>query len=311
MTVKFGFSLVVRGADATPQTFAAMAERAETLELDSLWLSAHVILPPQVKSGYVLIPGRMHPEHWKECYWEPFTVMSYLAAITRRVRIGTSVLVLPMHNPFEVAKQVAEVDQLSGGRVIFGIGVGWFEEEFEVLGRSFRNRGRRTDEALELMQHLWRDEPVSFEGRYYACENAHFRPKPVQQPRPPIWVAGRSEAALRRTARYGDCFHPVRPSYEYMQECRRDLDRMLEEEGREPGSVALAAKLPVVFRDQPASGEEPPTIGSPQAIADALKRFHELGSSHFVLDVAPETRQVALDTMERFAQEVRPKLEGL
>jgi probable F420-dependent oxidoreductase len=305
---KFGFSLVVRGNDATPDTFAAIAERAEALALDSLWLSAHVILPPQVKSGYVLIPGRSHPEHWKERYWEPFTVMSYLAGLTSKLTLGTSVLVLPQHNPFEVAKQVAEVDQLTGGRVIFGIGVGWFEEEFEVLGQDFKNRGKRTDEALELMQRLWRDEPVTFKGRYYACENARFAPKPVQQPRPPIWVAGRSKAALRRTARYADAFHPVRPSFEYMVECRRDLDRMLAEEGRKPEAVQLAAKLPIVFRNEPAGADEPPTIGTPQAIVDALKRYQELGSSHFVLDVVPEKRQVALDTMERFAQEVRPKL---
>ena len=306
--MKFGFSLVVRGNDATPETFTAIAERAEALELDSLWLSAHVVLPPQVKSGYVLIPGRMHPDHWRDCYWEPFTIMSYLSAITNKVQLGTSVLVLPQHNPFEVAKQVAEVDQLSGGRFIFGIGVGWFEEEFEVLGQNFRNRGRRTDEALELMQCLWRDEPVTYKGRYYSCEDASFTPKPVQQPRPPIWVAGASEAALRRTARFADMFHPVRPSYEYMRQCRADLDRLLVEEGRRPEDVGIAVKTPVVFRDDPAGQDEPPTIGKPQAIIDALKRYQDLGSSHFVLDVVPEERQVALDTMERFAQEIRPKL---
>jgi probable F420-dependent oxidoreductase len=306
--MKFGFSLVVRGKDATPDTFAAIAERAEALELDSLWLSAHVILPPQVKSGYVLIPGRMHPDHWRECYWEPFTVLGYLAGITSRLTLGTSVVVLPMHNPFEVAKQVAEVDQLSGGRFVFGIGVGWFEEEFQVLGRNFRNRGRRTDEALALMQRLWSDDPVSFDGEFYSCTDASFKPKPVQRPRPPIWVAGRSRAALRRAARFGDAFHPVRPSYEYMRELRVDLDRLLEEEGRAPGSVQIAAKLPLVFQEGPGAAEDPPTIGTVPAIVDAIRRYHELGSSHFVLDVVPENRRTALDTMERFAQEVRPKL---
>jgi probable F420-dependent oxidoreductase len=255
-----------------------------------------------------MIPGRMHPEHWKECYWEPFTVMSYLAGITSRITLGTSVVVLPMHNPFEVAKQVAEVDQLSGGRFVFGVGVGWFEEEFEVLNQDYRNRGRRTDEALELMQHLWRDEPVTFKGRYYACENAHFGPKPVQRPRPPIWVAGRSRAALERTVRYGDAFHPARPTYEYMAEARAELDQLLAEQGRDPASVAISVKLPLVFRDAPAAGDEPPTLGKPAAIVDALRRYQELGASHFVLDIMPETRQVALDTMERFVQEVRPKL---
>jgi len=227
--MKFGFSLVVRGNDATPETFAAIAERSEALGLDSLWLSAHVILPPQVKSGYVLIPGRMHPEHWKERYWEPFTVMSYLAGITSRITLGTSVVVLPMHNPFELAKQVAEVDQLSGGRFVFGVGVGWFEEEFEVLNQDFGNRGRRTDEALQLMQHLWRDEPVTFKGRYYSRENAHFGPKPVQRPRPPIWVVGQSKESIDATLARG--FNLVSGGFgvsiERLREFRQHLDGIL------------------------------------------------------------------------------------
>ena len=207
--MKFGFSLVVRGKDATPDTFARMAERAEALELNSLWCSAHVILPPQVKSGYVLIPGLKHSEHWRERYWEPFTVLSYLAGLTSKIQLGTSVVVMPMHHPFELAKQVAEVDQLSGGRIVFGIGVGWFEEEFEVLGQDFHNRGARTNEGLELMKVLWSDDPVTFKGKHYSVENASFAPKPVQQPSPPIWIAGGSKAALKRTARYGDAWHPA------------------------------------------------------------------------------------------------------
>ena len=306
--MKYGFSLVVRGQDANPDTFAAIAERAEALNLDSLWLSAHVILPPQTKSGYVLIPGRMHPEHWKDNYWEPFTVLGYLAALTSKITLGTSVVVLPMHNPFELAKQVAEVDQLSKGRFIFGIGVGWFEEEFEVLGPAFHNRGKRTDEALELMHKLWSEEPVTFNGEFYKVSEGSFRPKPVQQPGPPIWVAGGSRAALRRTARFGDAFHPVRPSYDFMSEARAELDVLLAEYGRRPEAVEITVKTPLSFQSAKADPQDAPTIGTPQAITDSLRRYQELGASHFVLDFVPETLQTALDTMERFAQEVRPKL---
>ncbi len=308
MSMKFGFSLVVRGKDATPETFVQMAERSEALALDSLWCSAHVIVPPQHKSGYTLIPGLKHPEHWKEGYWEPFTVLSYLAAQTSRLQLGTSVVVMPMHNPFELAKQVAEVDQLSGGRFVFGIGVGWFEEEFEVLGQNFHNRGARTNEGLELMRALWGDDPVTFKGKHYRVENACFAPKPAQKPSPPIWVAGGSKAAMRRAARYGDAWHPVRPSFEDSRSAIAELDGYLEQEGRAPGSVEIAVKCPVVFQSGPAGADQPPTWGRPRDIADAIKRYRDLGASHFVLDVVPETRAVALDTMERFAQEVRPHL---
>lgn len=306
--MKFGFSLVVRGADATPETFSRMAERAEALELDSLWLSAHVILPPQLKSGYLLIPGRKHAEHWKECYWEPFTVLGYLAARTTRLTLGTSVSIVPMHNPFELAKQVAEVDRLSGGRFVFGIGVGWFEDEFEVLGQAFHNRGARTDEALELMRALWAPDPVSFAGRHYRVADAYFSPKPVQRPGPPIWVAGGSDAAIRRAARYGDAWHPVRASFESLEKGRALLEREVAAAGRPPGSVSLALKMPLVFRDDPPGEDRFPTEGRVQDIVAGIERYRELGATHFVFDPVPETLASALDTMQRFADEVRPRL---
>jgi probable F420-dependent oxidoreductase len=303
--MKFGFSLVVRGNDATPDAFAQIAERAEALDIDSLWCSAHIILPPQVKSGYVLIPGRKHPD-----YWEPFTVLSFLAGLTRKVTLGTSVVIVPMHNPIELAKQVAEVDQLSGGRFVFGIGVGWFEEEFEVLGQDFHNRGARTDEAMALMKALWSDDPVSFEGRHYSVDRACFSPKPLQKPSPPIWVAGGSKVALKRAARIADAWHPVRPTFEYLHDARAELDRYLGEVGREPGSVEIAVKLPLIFQDGPPGADQPPTQGRPSDIVDAIERYREAGASHLVLDFVPESLATALDTMERFAQEVRPALRG-
>jgi probable F420-dependent oxidoreductase len=250
----------------------------------------------------------MHPEHWKERYWEPFTVLSYLAAVTSKITLGTSVVIVPMHNPFELAKQVAEVDQLSGGRFVFGIGVGWFEEEFEVLGQDFHNRGARTDEAIELMKVLWAEDPVSFAGKHYRVENAFFAPKPVQQPSPPIWVAGGSKAALKRAARCADAWHPARPSLENLREARVVLNGYLEEVGRTPESLEIAVKLPLIFQDGPPASGQPPTQGRVTDIVDAIEAYREAGASQLVLDFVPESLATALDTMERFAQEVRPRL---
>jgi len=305
--MKFGFSLVVRGKDATPEAFTQIAERAEALEIDSLWCSSHIILPPQIKSGYAMVPGVQHPEHWKERYWEPFSVLSYLSAKTTRLRLGTSIVVLPMHNPFEIAKQAAEVDQLSSGRFTFGLGVGWFEEEFEVLNQDFHSRGARTNEALALIKTLWTEDPVTFQGRYYQVENAYFGPKPVQQPGPPIWVAGNSKAAMKRAARYADAWHPVRPTLEFLVEAKADLNRYLEEESRNPESLALALKLPLVVENE-ASGTKLSTRGRPADIAAAIEGYRELGASHFVFDLVPEELATTLDTMEQFAQEIRPRL---
>ena len=252
-------------------------------------------------------PGVMFPEHWKQGYWEPFTVISYLAAKTNRMKFGTSIVVLPMHNPFEIAKQVAEVDQLTQGRFMFGLGVGWFEEEFEVLNQDFHNRGVRTNEALELFQALWGPDPVTFKGQYYNVENACFGPKPIQKPGPPIWVAGNSEPALKRAARYADTWHPVRPSFSQLEQSTQKLAIYLEAESRSMKSIEIAIKMPLVVEDT-ASDPEFPTRGRPADIASAIERYRELGTQHFVFDLIPETVDCALTTMECFAQDIRPHL---
>lgn len=306
--MQYGFSLVVRGPDANPDTFARIAERAEQLEIDSLWLSAHIVLPPQRVSDYAMVPGRRHSPDWHDAYWEPFTLLGYLAAQTQRIRLGTSVVVLPMHNPFEIAKFTAQIDQFSRGRFVLGVGVGWFLEEFEVLGQNYRNRGRRTDDALRLMKHLWTSERVSYDGEYYRVEDASFTPKPVQRPHPPLWIAGGADAALRRAAEFGDAWHPVRLTPAALVEARKRLEPHLLAAGRAPASFEIPLKLPLVFGDDAASDDGLPTRGRPADIADGIKRYVDAGATGFVFDFEPERFDTAMDTMERFAQEVRPKL---
>ena len=304
--MKYGCSLIVRGDDATPDTFIKMAERAEAIELDSLWLSAHVVLPPQVKSGYILIPGRPHPPHWRECYWEPFTVLSFLAAHTSRITLGTSVVVLPMHNPFEVAKQVAEVDQLSGGRVhlrdrrgLVRGGVRGPRAELREPGGTHRRRPRAHEEALA-------DDPVTYKGRFYSCEDAAFAPKPVQRPHPPIWVAGASRPACRRAA-------PIRRSVPSGADVAREGGRDAQGAGRPVREVRPCAGLDQDVRQAagglPGRAGRVPDPGHPRQIADGIKRYIDVGAEHFTLDFLPEKVDSALDAMERFAQEVRPKLD--
>lgn len=306
--MKYGFSLIMRGHEATVDAFVKMAQKAEELEIDALWCSAHIIVPPQVNSHYANVPGAKYPDTWKELYWEPVSVLSYLAAHTKKINLGTSITVLPMHNPFEIAKQVAEIDQFSNGRFVFGVGVGWFEEEFEVLGQDFHNRGARTDEALDLMRTLWEPDPVNFEGQFYQVKDAYFAPKPVQEPHPPIWIAGNSKHAMRRAARVGDAWHPVRPDPDTLAASIADLQAMADEAGRAPGSVETAVKCPMLFQDSPPGEGQAPTQGRPQDIIDAIKRYEDAGANYYVFDFVPEAFDMAMETMERFANEVRPKL---
>ncbi len=306
--MKYGFSLIMRGNEARPEAFEAMAEKAEALGFDSLWCSDHLIVPPLKTSRYPGRPDGKFPPIWLERYWEPFTVLSYVAARTRKIALGTSVLILPMRNPIEVAAQVADLDQLARGRFLFGVGVGWFEEEFNALNWPFRERGARTNEGLAVCKALWTQPRPSFKGKFYQFDEVYFDPKPASKPHPPIWIGGNSEAALRRAARHGNAWHPNRPTHAYLEKALGTLQGFLEEAGRSMADITVGVKTMLNFQDGPPGEGQTPTEGRPQEIIDALKRYQDLGAQHITFDFFPESLDNALLTMERFAQEVRPKL---
>ncbi len=306
--MKYGMSIIVRGDDARPATFDAMAEKAEALGLDTLWASDHLIMPPLTVSRY---PGRADgqlPEDWRRTYYQPFSVLGYLAGRTSKVRLGTSVLILPMRNPMEVAAQLAELDQLSGGRVNFGVGVGWYQEEITTLGYGFHDRGKRTNEGLAIIRELWTAERASHQGEMFNFEGVEMGPKAVQDPHPPIYIGGNSAAAMKRTAKYGDVWHPFKVTPDAVAELRPTLAAALEAEGRAAEGFPIAPKVALTFQDGPAAAGQAPTEGRPGDIIDALRRFRDAGATEFCFDIMTETLPVALDTMERFAQEIRDKI---
>lgn len=308
--MQYGFSLIMRGEAATPEAFRQTAAKAEALELDALWCSSHLVMPPLTKSRYAMSADGKLPLAWQQRYWEPWTVLSHLAALTKRIRLGTSVLILPMHHPVEVAALVSDLDQLSGGRFTLGVGVGWYEEEFDLLGWPFRQRGARANEGLALMKALWSQQPVDFQGRFHQIAQAHFGPKPVQKPHPPIWIGGGSEAALRRTALHGDCWHPNRPGIAALRKGKATLARLLQEQGRAPEAVSIAVKAPLLVQSSTPAENPTGTVGRPEDIAGAMLRYRDEGVEEFVFDFVPEELQQALDTLDAFAQEVRPRLEN-
>jgi len=306
--MKFGMSIIVRGDAACPATFDAMAEKAEALEFDTLWASDHLIMPPLTISSY---PGRADgqlPEDWKRTYYQPFSVLGYLAGRTTKIRLGTSVLILPMRNPIEVAAQLAELDQLSRGRISFGVGVGWCQEEITALGHNFHDRGKRTDEGLAIIRELWTTKKATHQGRIYSFEDVEMGPKGAQEPHPPIYVGGNSPVAIRRAAKFGNAWHPFKITPEALAELYPKLTAALEAEGRSSDGFPIALKIALTFQDGPASEGQAPTEGRPSDIIDALRRFQDAGATEFCFDIMTETLPVALDTMERFAQEIRNKL---
>ncbi len=306
--MKFGMSIIVRGDPAGAATFDAMAAKAEEIGLDTLWASDHLIMPALRVSRY---PGRADgqlPDAWKQTYYQPFSVLNYLAGRTTSVRLGTSVLILAMRNPIEIAAQVAELDQLSGGRVDLGIGVGWYREEFEALGRSFERRGAYANEGLAILKALWTETEASFTGEFFQFTETRMGPKPIQRPHPPIYIGGNSPAAIRRTARFGDAWHPYKLTPAALAELRPSLETALAEQGRSASGFPIAPKTALIFQDEPPAPGQEPTVGRPVDIIDALRRYQDAGATEVVFDIVPETLDQALETLDRFAADVRPKL---
>ncbi|MBI3325198.1 MAG: LLM class F420-dependent oxidoreductase [Nitrospinae bacterium] len=304
--MKVGCSLIVRGDDATQPNLLSMAKHAEAWGFDSLWASDHLIIPPLETSRYPGSATGQFPDSWLQRYFEPLAVLNYLAGCTSRIRLGTSVLILPMRNPIETAKEVAGADVLSQGRILFGVGVGWFKEEFGVLKEPFHERGRRTDEYLQICKVLWTQEPATFQGRYYQFKEARFGPKPVQQPHPPILIAGHSPAAIRRAARLGDGWHPFALTPEGLQAVLPQFQAAVKEAGRHIEEIEISVKVRLRFGESP--DPQPPLHGSPEQIIATIKQYEGLGVRHLILDFVPETIDNALATMDRFAREVRPAL---
>ena len=305
--MNFGFSLIMRGKAACPHAFVTMAQQAESLGIDSVWASDHLILPKLTKSLHPHSQTVQYPQAWMENYWESITTLSFLAAKTTTLTLGFSISVLPTHNPIELAKQIACLDQLSHGRVILGTGVGWCEEEYAALGVPFRQRGARANEALALFETLWQQEPASFEGRFYRFAKAYFTPKPLSPKGVPIWVGGNSAAALKRAARYADAYHPICPNLQGIGRLKEKLATFSSQVQRTKPPIKMSIKCPLVFTNTPPE-QHYATQGSTAEVVDALGKMEEYGVSDVVFDLVPETLENALDVMARFARDVRPQL---
>lgn len=317
--MEFGVSLPSRGPLAKPDIVLTIAAKAEALRYSSLFVSDHVVLPASsARSIYPYAPNGRLPGGADQDYLEPLVMLSHLAHATRRIRLGTSVLVVPYRNPIVTAKMLATIDLVSGGRVILGAGVGWLQEEFEALGSpSFSDRGDVTDEYLTLMRQAWTTDPVSFAGRHYTLRDVHVLPKPVQRPTIPIWIGGHTGSALSRAGRLGDAWHPIglRPPAllepdEYGAKVARIHDAA-RKAGRDPGAVTLTFRAPMAVRPRGAkapAGDRPLLQGSVDEVAADIRRYEAVGVTHVVFDATTQDLRGLLSNLERFAHDVRPKL---
>ena len=217
----------------------ALGREAEARAFESIWVAEHVVMFDDYASQYPYSPDGRFPGGGDTGLLEPLTALAYLAAVTDRIRLGTGVCLVPQRNPVYTAKQVVDVDNLSGGRVDFGVGVGWLREEFDVVDMPFEQRGARTDEFLTVMKALWRDDVSEHHGEHYDLPPCRLYPKPIQTPHPPIHIGGESKAALRRVARHGQGWYTFNRLPHEIDEPLGRLVELLEAEGRGRADITL------------------------------------------------------------------------
>ncbi len=314
----FGFSLPGRGPLAKPDLVLNLARKAEQLGYSSLFVTDHVVLPPVSKSFYPYHPSGQFPGGANQDYLEPLTLLTYLAAATKKIRLGTSVLIVPYRNPLVTAKMLASLDVLSGGRIILGTGVGWLQEEFVALGAPpFAERGRVTDEYLRLMRECWTKDQIDFKGTYYRVSDIVFLPKPLQKPGIPIWIGGHTDGALRRAGELGDGWHPIglRPPAllhppEYAEKVKQ-IHGWATRAGRNPRQITLTFRAPMEVwpkRAKPPAGDRQLFKGTAEQVIADIRQYQVLGVTHFVFDSPPPDPKAVVANMERFAEDVRPKV---
>ena len=283
--MKFGLLFVNTGEFVQPEGIRALASAAEAVGIESLWTVEHVLVPVGYRSRYPYSKTGRMPGTEDMPIPDPLVWLGYAAAVTTTVRLATGVLILPQRQPAYVAKQLATLDVLSGGRAIAGVGVGWLAEEFASVGVPFEERGARTDESIQALRSLWSPRAEPFRGRFYRWEAAESNPRPVQPGGVPIVVGGHSAPAARRAARFGDGFFPARGTPEELGRLFGIVREECERIGRDPAEVELTCggrvRGPEDLEPYAALGVSRLVVSPPAQDVDGLRR----GLDRFARDV--------------------------
>jgi probable F420-dependent oxidoreductase len=285
--MRFGFHLPNFGQQISPEAITKVAQRAEALEFDSVWVSDHIVIPKQYSGIF------------SENIYEPLTVLTYVAGVTKTIKLGTSVIIVPYRNPLHVAKAVATLDVLSKGRVIFGAGAGWMAEEFKALGVSFAERGKISDEYIRILKAVWTSAAPEFHGDYFNFSDLAFLPQPVQKPHPPIWVGGASPRSMRRAAELGNGWHPTRLTPEELTAALPHLKRLAERYGRRVEEIEISIRLRL---------QSDRMTGTVDHLTETIAKYQAAGAHHILLDPSFDflPTDKLIEMMEKFAQEIRP-----
>ncbi len=301
----FGWHLPCYGPLASRENLILAAREAEARGFESVFVSDHVASPFEPTTPHAVT----FPLRPTDAFLEPLTALALVAAVTERVKLGTTVLVLPHRHPVLTAKIVATLDSLSDGRVIVGVGVGGLRDEIELFGVPYDRRGVWSDEALGVMRRCWADERSKHDGEFFRFDDVGCYPKPAQEPHPPLWIGGHTPAAYRRVARFGDGFHAAWSTPEVMREQIGDIWKACSEIGRLGTDLTFSVRAGFGIREHASSRPTASLIGPPAFIAEQIARYANVGVSHIVLEAPVRDLDQHLSLMRRFTEDVRPLTE--
>ena len=267
-----------------PVDVAVVAQHAEALGFDSLWVGEHPVMPVQSASPFPGSPDGKIPDSYS-WFVDPFVTLARASAVTTKLRLGTGITLVPERNPLLLAKEIATLDYFSKGRFLFGVGAGWNKEETEIMGGNFAHRWTQTREAIEAMQALWSNEAAEYHGTYYDFPLVRSFPRPAQRPHPPIFLGGSAKQVFQRTVAYGNGWMPTRSTPEMIKQGRAVLDELATHAGRDPKSIEVLAYI------------APRERGPLQALAEA-------GADSAAVVLTSETEAAARTELDQLARQV-------
>ena len=302
--MEWGVQLPQLGREVSREVLIDFAVAAERAGVYAAWVSDHIAWPSEIRSRYPYSPDGSFAPPPDMPWLDPIGTLLFVAGCTEQLRLGTSVLILGYRPAVQTAKQIATLDVVSGGRTILGVGVGWMQEEFDLLQMPFDHRGARADEYLAAFRELFGSKTPGYAGRYVRFPELRFEPKPLQQPIP-LWVGGATEPAFRRTVRFGDGFHAAFQPRQEVADAWGRIGELCEQEGRDRAELMLSLR---VYLD-PAGVMDPAlaVAGSPQQMTDTVGTLRELGVRHLLFDpIARGGVAGRLEAVERFMRDVAP-----
>jgi probable F420-dependent oxidoreductase len=279
--MRFGFALPQIGSLTGPEAIVTVAQRAEELGFESLWVLDRILWPVHPRAPYPIGDGSL-PVQYKSVL-DPLEALTFAAAHTSRIALATGVLNIPWYNPVLLARRLTTLDILSGGRLRAGFGIGWSPDEYEAAGATWSDRGKRADEAIEILKKIWTTDPVEFQGKHYRIAKSFIGPKPVQKPHPPIYLAAFTPAAMKRVAAEANAWLPVGIPLSDLGTMFDGIKNMAREAGRDPSALELIVTAGVEIHKTPIEKDRTEFTGSLEQIGEDFTKARKLGAAEIAI----------------------------